>query len=145
MFRETHSSNYQSAVEVPAEIQGIHNPLVFKLSSRQFGFGLIGVIILGAATYLKINLGLHTIILIIAACLAAPFFAMGFLRPHNLDFEDFLSLYISNTQKTKPTRKLFAKNAYERALLLANSDKSKKQPNIRLPKKKQKSIYKFQK
>lgn len=114
----TSHTEYRNTAKVPGEIQDVKNPVIFELTARQLAFigmAAVATIFTWLITCRVFEFS-QTAVILLCLLFGSPFLAFGFIRPSNLNLEDWLSIWISNNIKSAPVRKLSAKNAYELAL-----------------------------
>ncbi len=118
MYEEERTNEYTPTVKVPAEIQNVKNPIMFDMTGRQLIFvaaaGLVCLI-----TWLifcrLLNLKATGTILL-CFLFSSPLLAFGFIRPSDMNLEDWLTMWWSNNVSSSPLRKQRSVNAYEELL-----------------------------
>ena len=128
MNEKENLSTYRNTAKVPGEIQDVKNPIIFELSARQLAFvGMAAIVTvftwLITCRLFEMN---QTAVILLCLLFGSPFLAFGFIRPSNLNLEDWLAIWISNNLKSAPVRKLYAKNSYELVLEQLKQKESKK-------------------
>ena len=119
MYEEENTVEYNSSVKVPAEIQNVKNPVMFDLTARQLLFIALAAVscLFTWLIFCKLLGANATVTILLCFLFGAPFLAFGFIRPSDMNLEDWLTLWKSNNISSSPVRKLYGRNAYETALL----------------------------
>ena len=103
-------------IKIPKEIRDYQESIYFGLSTRQFIFSIIAIVVaIGVYFSLRNILGTETVSWVCILC-AAPFAAMGFFRYNGLSFERFIVVWI-RSQILMPQRLIYqAENLFAKAI-----------------------------